>query len=178
MSAASIGDALLVEIGAGRGGAIVDLAKLAARDPGDYELYIDVIPQLSRSHAENFISACPDPVEVVRSFLDHLGGDWDHRDFKWADRVIMLIFWIAAFAERTRDWTLLEEAADALFAWDDHWNQFKPQDAIGPWLRRLDGEGARIVASAIRNYSESLQHFSGVADRRSDPRIISLLGRT
>lgn len=172
-------DEIFARIESGEESAVPELWDLAFRHPDDYELYIDILPKLGREQVGKIVRDDPAKArDIVTAFRRHLGGGgWEHRPYKWADHVILLLFWVTAAAAEDAAWDLLDDAADTLFAWDARWDQYKPQDSIRPWLRRLDGEAARIVASVLRRYPESVAHFAGIADRRSDPRLAGLLGR-
>ncbi|MER6958877.1 hypothetical protein [Streptomyces sp. NPDC000618] len=57
--------------------------------------------------------------------------------------------------------------------WDGAWDQWSAQDKIVSWLlRALKSEAASVIAAVLRDYPESAQHFSHIADDRcADPRI-------
>lgn len=51
--------------------------------------------------------------------------------------------------------------------WDGSWDQWCPQNKIGPWLRSLNGDAASIVASALRDHADSARHFGGLVNNRT-----------
>jgi len=168
-------DALLQRANAGDATAGSGLLRLCARQGYTFELCIDILPTLTERAIANAVAADEQAMqEAVVALRAHLGHDWGRRNYKWADSVIFFLFYVAKYASSGGRIDLLEDAADALFAWDDAWNQWTPQPAIREWLGRLDGQSARSVARAIRRYPDSASHFAELADsRRADPDIRS-----
>jgi hypothetical protein len=96
--------------------------------------------------------------------------------FAGAGAIVKLLLVICRHASREENWTLLEEAVDAMLAWDAVWDQWNARDAIIAWMRGVDGEVARIVASALRQNQDGRPHFEAlVQDRNVDGRLRAAL---
>jgi hypothetical protein len=172
----SSAERLVEQIGDGDSEAVVQLWDLAVRNPEDSDLYFDWLSTLDRRHVRERVKAnAARAQEVARALRAHVHSDWERRPYRQADRLVYLAFWIAEAATSRREWDLLEDAAEALFAWDSSWNQYPPQRAIGEWLRGLQGDAARIVAAVLRRYPESHTHFTDFLDRHSDARLAQML---
>ncbi len=146
--------------------AATELLRLAAANPEDDDLHIDVLPALPREVARGAVRSEPRAAVAVVDTLRTFDGDWGYRDFKWADEVIKFLHEVAVAAAQLPDLPLLESACDALFEWDGAWDQWSPQPAIRKWLTGLSGESARSVAAALRRHPDSARHFEDVGDDR------------
>ncbi|HVT68327.1 MAG TPA: hypothetical protein VHF26_11290, partial [Trebonia sp.] len=79
---------------------------------------------------------------------------------------------IQARAARNDSLSLLEDAARAVFAWDQHWNLPEPRREISAWLPLLSGDHAAAVARELRECPGSARHFGGALDDdRTDDRL-------
>ncbi|WP_426572202.1 serine/threonine-protein kinase [Aquihabitans sp. McL0605] len=169
----SAAEGLAASAKGGNNQAALDLLQLGHDNAEDYDLHIDVISELSAASLRSVADTRPDLLgSAAQALGNHLGGDWGSRDFKHADQVILFLYRLALASTHIHDLDLLEDAAEALFKWDDEWNQFRPQNSIQSWLRGLRGEEARVVASVLRSYPQSREHFREVGDdRRADERL-------
>lgn len=146
------------------------LFTLAARSPSDENLYCDVLPRLNLDAVHTAVAVDPPrTIEVVRAMGEHLWADlsWDE-----AARVITWLHWIETWAADEGNLNLLEEAAQALLAWDARWDQWTPQRNIKAWLATLRGDQAAVVAGVLRRNPDAARHFAELnEDRRVDERI-------
>jgi len=177
---ANAGEALLAELRGGDSSALHRLCALAARNPQDYDLYIDVLPQLTDDEVIEAVRRDrPATLEVAEAMARHVGGDWQYRDFKWANAVIRLPWRIARRAAADQDWELLESAFETVAQWDELWDQWDVQKAIRSWLRDLKGDAARITARILQVHPDSAPHFADLADdRRVDQRLRAAVRQT
>lgn len=173
----SIGEGLLEQARAGRMEALGELFALAGHNPDDVELYIDVLPQLKPDEVVIAIDMAPDAgVDVANALREQVHCDWHYRSFRWADSVIRFALRLAMQGVRIGRVDLVEAGSEALFSWDDSWDQWPPQSDIRSWLRALRGDSARTVAAVLRRYPDSLQHFADIADDRElDSRLRAVL---
>lgn len=164
---------LINEANGGAASAAAELFRLCDRHNGNHALLIDELPKLRDGAIPRAVADQPGAVRAVMvSMADHLDGDWGDRPFKWADDVIALLFGVAKAAAAAQEVAVLEEALEALFAWDERWDQRAPQPAIRAWLRGLRGDMAHIAAAALRRHPDAAAHFREVADDgRADVRI-------
>ena len=155
----------------------VELFSLCDRNRSNHALHIDELPKLNERAIRHAVANSPDAVmAVMGAMAEHVEGDWGDRAFKWADHVVHLLFRVAKAAADGGEVGVLEEASEALFAWDARWDQWAPQAAIEAWLRSLRGDAARIVAAALRHHPDSGPHFHQIADDpRADVRIRAIV---
>ncbi|MBT2446199.1 hypothetical protein J7F03_03660 [Streptomyces sp. ISL-43] len=158
----------------GDGGAAMDLVDLVADRPRDYELHVHALVLLHADVAGPVLSRnIPQATEILHALASHTrdeNGSWP--EFQEMDQVMLWLWRIARYADRTANWDLLEAAATALFTWDASYDQWTPQDSIRPWLAGITGHAAHIVASLLREHPGSACHYSAVAaDRRAHQEI-------
>ena len=159
------GEAFLAEAKRGDTTATVRLIKLAEAHRDDVGLYLDVIAQLPDAAVRDAVRLAPAPLlDVLQAFREHRESEWGDRRYKYADTVMGFMFLVARASATHADLELLDEAARSLFAWDDHWNQYAPQDQVKRWLPKLPEEPSRIIAAALRPYPDAARHLHEVAD--------------
>lgn len=164
---ATEGERLMAEVGDGKLASAAKLLSLAESNPEDVGFYLDILPQLSESQVRHAaVADLGTARDVALALHEHVESDWGRRDFKWANQVIGFALNLAKVGVRQADDDLLEAASEAMFAWDDRWDQWGVQNAIRTWLRSLRGDAARVVAAAVRPYSDSKIHFEELADDR------------
>lgn len=175
---ANAGERLLEQVHAGDGQAEMQLWRLAVRHSDDYDLYIEVLADVPHDAIERLSAAEPELTrEVVKAVHTHL-DDTGARNlpFAGAGAIVKLLLVICRHAGREENWTLLEEAVDAMLAWDAVWDQWNARDAIIAWMRGVNGEVARIVASALRQNQDGRPHFEALGqDRNVDGRLRAAL---
>ncbi|WP_274036600.1 protein kinase domain-containing protein [Streptomyces sp. MMBL 11-1] len=158
----------------GDGTAAGQLLALAADEPGNYELYLDVLARVQLEDAAPAVLANPrQAIGVVRAMAAHVEGDrgqWP--TFPEADRAIWWLLNVARLAARKTEWDLLEAACQALFTWDGRFDQWKPQDSVRRWLRTLSGDAAGTVASVLGEFPHSARHFRELAEERGVDRSL------
>jgi serine/threonine protein kinase len=164
---------LLEEANAGKAGAIRSLILLAENNPNDSEIYLDVLPGLSKAQLGTAVREnAPAMIEIMRAMARQVEAPWDDRHYKHADSVITFPVQVMAAAVAMGDSQLLEEALEAFCVWDQTWDQWAPQRAVRPVLRGLREEQARAAASILRRHPHSAGHLAELADDRSvDARI-------
>ncbi|MFE5842120.1 protein kinase [Streptomyces niveus] len=144
------------------------LVDLAVDQAANYELYLDVITQLSMDVSLPALLKNPARaialVDGMAAQVDGDRGTWPR--FTEADRAILWLLRVSRSAAREEEWDLLEAAARGLCIWDGRLDRWDPQRSIKSWLRSLSGHGAQILASVLREYPRSAQHFSELADER------------
>ncbi len=175
---ANAGEELLERVREGDGQARVQLWRLAVRHSEDYDLYINVLPAIPDVALKELTTDEPELTrEVVKAMHAHLDDTGaQNLPFHDANAIVKLLLAICRHASRKGNWALLEEAADAMFAWDAVWDQWNARDAIVAWLKGIDGEVARVVAGALRRNHDGRPHFEHLADdRRVDGRLRAAL---
>ncbi|MEV0529945.1 serine/threonine-protein kinase [Streptomyces sp. NPDC050439] len=152
---------LLTAIADGDEDAAAQLLVLAANQPDNYELYLDAVTRLDMDSAETALLANPvQAIGLTVALASHVKGDRG----QWptnieADRAIWWLLGVARTAAREEEWGLLDAAAQGMCIWDGAFDQWKPQDSINDWLRRLSGPAASAVASVLREHPSSARHF-------------------
>ncbi|MFI9587828.1 hypothetical protein ACIHCQ_39895 [Streptomyces sp. NPDC052236] len=156
--------------------AAAQLLTLAADQPGSYELYLDVVTQLSVSTAETVLFANrQQTAAVVRALTGHAVGDrGDWPSWQEADRAVWWLLDVARLAAGEDQWDLLDTAVQGMCDWDGRWDRWKPQSDIKNWMSTLTGHAAAVVASALRAQPHGARHLRELADdRRVDMAIRS-----
>lgn len=155
-------------------GAAEALLTLLTDHADDYELYVEVLPELRVSQAHSALTRDPSRAQVVlQALATHVDGDDAHIvQFGQANRVARWLCEVAGRAATHRQWDLLEEATQAMCIWDSAWDQWNAQELIGRWLGGLQGDAAAAVAGILSQNADSANHFAHLADSRSvDSRI-------
>ncbi|MFF9436753.1 protein kinase [Streptomyces sp. NPDC014735] len=157
------------------------LLALAADHGDDYELYLDVLPNLDMDTAAPLLLDHPEQTRtLVEAMTGHVRGDgngWPH--YNESKRAIAWLRGIARHAAEEEQWDLLEEAARGMCTWDEASNEFDQQIATRNWLRRLRGQAARIVAGALRDHPGSARFYYELASERAvDMAIRSAVNQT
>jgi hypothetical protein len=144
------------------------LFQLAVDQPDNYELYLDAVARIDLGVAEPALLANPaQAIALVQAMAAQVDGDrgqWPA--FTEADRAIYWLLRVSRIAAHEGQWDLLETAVRSMCAWDDRFDQWKPQDSIKSWLRSLSGHGAQVVASVLREFPGSVRHFWELEDER------------
>ena len=176
---ANRGEQLLTELRAGDPTALGHLFDLAARHPGDYDLYLQVLVNLDDDQTRAAVTANPSGArEIVRGVPDLHSGAGVTLEYGDVDQLVAWLLVIARHAETITEWDLLEETAESIF-YLDHWDRWNVQADIRSWLAPRSGHAASVVAAALRRNPEILAHFDGLAtDRHVDQRIRQVLGAT
>ncbi|MBQ0890044.1 serine/threonine protein kinase [Streptomyces sp. RM72] len=145
------------------------LLALAADHGDDYELYLDVLPNLDMDTAAPLLLDHPEQTRtLVEAMTGHVRGDgngWPH--YNESKRAIAWLRGVARHAAEEQQWDLLEEAARGMCTWDEASNEFDQQIATRNWLRRLRGQAARIVAGALRDHPGSARFYYELANERA-----------
>ncbi|MGW6569810.1 AbiJ-related protein [Streptomyces sp. NPDC054975] len=155
-------------------GAAEALLTLLTDHEDDYELYVDVLPQLPVNQATSALTRDLSRAQtVLQALAEHVDGDDAHIvQFGQANQVVKWLCQIAEKAAVHRQWDLLDEATQTMCIWDGAWNQYNAQDQIRPWLAGLQGDAAAAVAGILSQHPDSAQHFAHLVESRTtDPRI-------
>ncbi|MDH6502451.1 serine/threonine-protein kinase [Streptomyces sp. SAI-149] len=145
------------------------LLALAADHGDDYELYLDVLPDLDMEATAPLLLDHPEQTRtLVEAMTGHVRGDgngWPH--YNESKRAIAWLRGIARRAAEEEQWDLLEEAVRGMCTWDEASNEFDQQTATRNWLRRLHGQAARIVAGALKDHPGSARFYNELAGERA-----------
>ncbi|NSL43660.1 serine/threonine-protein kinase [Streptomyces sp. 8P21H-1] len=145
------------------------LLALAADHGDDYELYLDVLPNLDMETTAPLLLDHPEQTRtMVQAMTGHVRGDgtgWPH--WNESKRAIAWLRGVARHAAKEEQWDLLEEAARGMCTWDEASNEFDQQIATRDWLRRLHGQAARIVAGVLRDHPGSARFYYELAGERA-----------
>lgn len=177
--AANRGEQLLRAARDGDKDALRQLLHLAARHPADFDLYMDVIVNLSADEIRRAVSIDPATArEVVHAMAELHSGGQVTMEFRDVDRLITWLLVVAYRAEAIEEWDLLEDCADAILFWDQ-WDRWQVQRDIRSWLAARSGHAAAVVAAVLRRHPDVRAHFVELAsDRRVDRRIRQALSGT
>jgi len=177
--AANRGEQLLKAARDGGQDALRQLFHLAARHPADFDLYMDVIVNLSADEVRRAVSADPATArEVVHAMAELHSGGQVTMEFRDIDRLITWLLMVAYRAEAIEEWDLLEDCADAILFWDQ-WDRWRVQREIRSWLATRSGLAAGVVAAVLRRHRDAHAHFEELAsNRRVDGRIRQALSGT
>ncbi|WP_328625638.1 protein kinase [Streptomyces sp. NBC_00353] len=145
------------------------LLALAADHSDDYELYLDVLPNLEVEGAAPLLLANPEQaLTLVHAMTGHVQGDGNSQPhWNESKRAIAWLRGVAVCAAREEQWELLEEAARGMCTWDAASNEWDQHDAIRDWLRRLRGQAAQILAAVLRDHPDSAGHFADLMRERT-----------
>jgi len=138
-----------------------------ARQVPDQRMLFDVLPRLESVALRGAIRAEPALAkDVARTYSMSSTLEWGDRDFDYGNRVVETVLLFAHEAAEMKDASLLAVAASALLHLDEIWDRYRARDAIRRWLAGLSGEGARVVAEALRNRSaeQKRELKSGLAE--------------
>ncbi|MFB7275422.1 serine/threonine-protein kinase [Streptomyces sp. NPDC056244] len=162
-------ETLLDAANSGESDAADSFLEIVASHPDDYGLYLDVLPRLQPELAVPSMSRnSRQATALLRALAKHVDGDGTNLvQFGEAALAVTWLHGIAINAAGSNEWDLLDESIRAMCEWDGNWDQWRPQDAIRPWLRMLTGDVARIVAPALRDYPDSAHHFAELANDRA-----------
>ncbi|MGW7469293.1 AbiJ-related protein [Streptomyces xantholiticus] len=157
-------------------GAADELLTLLSDHADDYELYVDVLTELSVRQVHPALARDLSRAQtVLRALAGHVDGDDTHIvQFGQANEVAKWLCQIAEQAAIQGQWDLLEEATQTMCIWDGAWDQWNAQERISSWLAGLQGEAAAAVAGILSQHPDSADHFAHLAESRTtDLRIRS-----
>ncbi|MEV0934961.1 hypothetical protein ACIBMX_10065 [Streptomyces phaeochromogenes] len=140
----------------------------------DFELYVEQLLLLAVRWVTVALGHSLAHAQIVlQALIEHVGGTDTRRvEYAEASRVTIWLQGLAAHAATERQWDLLDEAMQALCAWDGFWDRWDAQEIISPWLRLLKDDAAAVAAAILHDHPDSAEHFSYLADNRTvDPRI-------
>ncbi|MFJ1936652.1 protein kinase [Kitasatospora sp. NPDC088160] len=148
---------LLTEANTDTPGAADELLDLAAANPADTQLYLEVLTELE--HPGPPLLRNPSRASaVLQAMTSHRHTDpWP--SFATIDRVMLWLLDTARTAADVGNLHLLTEATTALCSWDETVDQWTPQDATLRWLRTLQGNAAAGVAGVLRRFPLSARHY-------------------
>ncbi len=128
-----------------------DLLDLALDNRDNPDVYLDAVAIIRGDALRELIRYRADDVgEIVSEMRRHLlDADWKGRHFDEANRPLIWLQEVASHAAATRDYGLLEDAAEALFETDAHWSRYDQRRRTQSWLQLLKGEAAATVARAL-----------------------------
>jgi hypothetical protein len=159
------GEALLERLRGSDQTAAVEMMRLAASNPEDHALFVDVLPMMSEQDVRIAVRADPAAAEETITILrGHRDGDWGRRNFDYANTVIRWMLRVAQEAIAIGDHDLLEAAVECLFSWDADWDRWHVQREIRSWLRSLSGEAARVAGRGLRAEKDAAAHFASLAE--------------
>jgi serine/threonine protein kinase len=161
------GKTLLAAASRGDQTAPTALFDLTAGAHADYELYLQVLVNLSDDQTRAAVSANPPTAQEIVRAVPHLhtGGNVT-LEYGDVDRLITWLLVIAYHAEQIDEWDLLEDTADSIL-YLDHWDRWSVQTDIRTWLASRTGHAASIAANALRRNPDVCPHFTELT-RQSD----------
>lgn len=161
----------LVQVSAGGGeDAVEELLDLAAANPSDGSLYLEVLSEL-RHPGPALLRNPRRATTVLQAMGAHRRADpWP--GFAIVDQVLLWLLEAARTAGAAGDLPLLAEAAAALCAWDETVDQWTPQAATQRWLRSLDGPAAVQVAGVLRRFPASARRYRNLTGERGVDLVI------
>lgn len=144
------------------------LLALAADHGDDYELYLDVLPNLEMKGTAPLLLANPEQaLTLVHAMARHVQGDGNGQPhWNESKRAIAWLRGVAVRAAQEKQWELLEEAARGMCSWDAASNEWDQHDAIRDWLRQLRGQAAQTLAAVLREHPDSAAHFTDLTRER------------
>jgi len=138
-------------------GPVDELLDLAAANPTDTQLYLEVLSKLD-SPGPALRRNPRGATAVLQAMGSHRHADpWP--SFATIDRVMLWLLEAARAIGKTGDHALLSEATTALCSWDETYDQWTPQGATTKWLRTLQGTTATQVAGVLRRFPASAHHY-------------------
>jgi hypothetical protein len=145
------------------------LLALAADHGDDYELYLDILPNLEMKGAAPLLLTNPEQaLTLVHAMTGHVQGDGNGQPhWNESKRAIVWLRGVAVRAAREKQWELLEEAARGMCTWDAASNEWYLHDATRDWLRRLRGQAAQILAAVLREHPGSAGNFVDLTRERT-----------
>ncbi|MFI7087737.1 serine/threonine-protein kinase [Streptomyces anulatus] len=152
----------------GDAAAASQLLALGADQPDSYELYLAVVAKLNIAGVETELLANPQQtITVLQALAAHSVGDrGDWPTPEEADRAIGWLFDAAGIAARNEEWGMLDAAVQGIGVWDGRWDRWGPRNSVRDWLRALTGQGAAVVASALRAQPHGARHHHDLVDDR------------
>ncbi|MFK0194903.1 protein kinase [Kitasatospora sp. NPDC090308] len=143
-------------------GATDELLDLAAANPTDTYLYLEVLSELEQP-GPALLRNPRRAATVLQAMGTHRHADpWP--SFATMDRVMLWLLEAARAAGNASELQLLAEAATALCSWDEAHDQWTPQGATLRWLRTLRGTAAAEVAGVLRRFPASARHYQDLTD--------------
>jgi hypothetical protein len=165
----SVGDHVrgLVERAISEGVSVeAEVMQTAIDHEDDADLYLDEVARLPVDRVERFTHDDPTTAAAVATtMLEHLQGDWGHRDFNYANVPLGWAHEVLKTLLDDGEHGLAEDLAVAFFQVEAEWNRFKQKDITFRWLRNLAEPEGRVVARAIRWAGTQAYHASLASER-------------
>ncbi len=155
-----------------------EVMQIAAAHDDDAGLYLDEIARLPVDQVDRFTHGNPiAAAAAAASMLEHLGGDWGHRDFNYAN---VPLHWAYEVLK-----TLLEDGKDGLaedlavlfFQIEKEWSRFKQKGITYRWLLHLPEPQGRVVARAMHRAGTHDYHASLATERLASRTLAAELRR-
>lgn len=132
-------------------------------DPG---LYLDEVARLPLDQVERFTHDDPAAAAAAAtSMLEHLGSDWGHRDFNYANVPLGWVHQVVKTLLTDGEEGLAEDLAVQFFQVEKEWNRFRQQAITYRWLRNMPESEGRVIARALRRAGTQDYHASLAEDR-------------
>jgi serine/threonine protein kinase len=150
-----------------------EVMQIAADHEDDADLYLDEVARLPVDQVERFTHDDPTAAAAVATtMLEHLGGDWGHRDFNYANVPLGWVHEVVKTLLEDGEHGLAEDLAVLFFQVEAEWNRFKQKDITYRWLRNLAEPEGRVVARALRR-AGTHAFYASLADERLASRSLA-----
>jgi hypothetical protein len=173
--------ALHDEVRAGNIKAAMETLEIAERNPKDAEIYFDYVPYVLRGglveagkSKENVLS---NVVKAMAALLED-NESWGNRNYDGVNAPLYWLMNVASLGAGSGRPGLLEDATDALFKADSHWERFKQRQRSRAWLEGLVGRDAGTVARVLRRHPDAIAWYTKEGwepSAHADPLIRSAL---
>ncbi|MFJ8827695.1 protein kinase [Streptomyces sp. NPDC102467] len=168
LTPAEHGARLLLEASSGAPEPMNALLSFIADHSEEQDLYTKTLTQLKPETAAESLLRLPAEAELLIEALSaHASARQRRIQYADAQRAILWLQRVAAFAASTASWDLMDEAARAMCVWDGIWDQYRAQDVISVWLRTLHGESAVLMAAALESHPDSAVHFRPLLNQQT-----------
>ncbi|HSH80841.1 MAG TPA: serine/threonine-protein kinase, partial [Herpetosiphonaceae bacterium] len=152
---------LVAAVRSGQPDALDALLRLTLANPEDIRLYLEVAALPLQAVQEVVQGRPADVAQVIenngRQLLDE--SFWNSNGRRLTSTLLDLVQTAAIFAEGAGNVGLLQDAASVLFAGDGKWQQFDRARKARPWLERLSGPAARVVARSLRHHPKAASWY-------------------
>ena len=143
-----------------------EVMQIAAAHEDDAGLYLDEIARLPVNQVGRFTHDDPTAAAAVAtSMLEHLNGDWGHRDFNYANVPLGWVHEVLKTLLEDGEHGLAEDLAVLFFQVEKEWNRFKQKDITYRWLLHLPEPEGRVVARALHRAGTHAYHASLAEER-------------
>jgi Serine/threonine protein kinase len=150
-----------------------EVMQIAADHEDDADLYLDEVARLPVDQVERFTHDDPTAAAAIATtMLEHLGGDWGHRDFNYANVPLGWIHEVVKTLLQDGEHGLAEDLAVSFFQVEKEWNRFKQQNVTYRWLLNLPEPEGQVIARALRRAGTHAYHAS-LADERLASRTLA-----